>query len=191
MVWNINWSIFQSELLKVLASAAIFLMFLFSSPERTASSVCRCERKYGAVDFNGLASLHASVATSHTQQPLHLAKSADQIPPNLTVVSYTRDVWNIARSNGRARPVSDGDVFKRYPDSTGNDALEFSLNWSVKVCPVNRETSPSQTELLYAEPLFSATTTRRLKAKFHYACWFKAGSKMIADLQRAEIWPII
>ena len=26
-----------------------------------------------------------------------------------------------------------------------------------------------------------------LEAKFHYTCWFEAGSK----LQRAEIWPII
>jgi len=30
-----------------------------------------------------------------------------------------------------------------------------------------------------------------LKAKFHYAIWFEAGSKLVADLQRAEIWPII
>jgi len=30
-----------------------------------------------------------------------------------------------------------------------------------------------------------------LKAKFYYAIWFKAGSKLVADLQRAEIWPII
>jgi len=29
------------------------------------------------------------------------------------------------------------------------------------------------------------------KAKFHYAIWFEAGSKLVADLQRAEIWPII
>jgi len=44
---------------------------------------------------------------------------------------------------------------------------------------------------------------RILKAKFHYAIWsqtgsklvadrFEAGSKLVADLQRAEIiWPII
>ena len=34
-----------------------------------------------------------------------------------------------------------------------------------------------------------------IKAKFHYAIWFEAwsqtGSKLVADLQRAEIWPII
>jgi len=30
-----------------------------------------------------------------------------------------------------------------------------------------------------------------LKAKFHYAIRFEAGSKLVADLQRAEIWPII
>jgi len=28
----------------------------------------------------------------------------------------------------------------------------------------------------------------RLKAKFHYASWFEACSKLVADLQRAEIW---
>jgi len=28
-------------------------------------------------------------------------------------------------------------------------------------------------------------------AKFHYTIWFEAGSKLVADLQRAEIWPII
>jgi len=44
--------------------------------------------------------------------------------------------------------------------------------------------------------------TYLLKAKFHYAIWFEAGSKLVADrfeagsklyadLQRAEIWPII
>jgi len=30
-----------------------------------------------------------------------------------------------------------------------------------------------------------------IKAKFHFASWFEAGSKLVADLQRAEIWPII
>ena len=30
-----------------------------------------------------------------------------------------------------------------------------------------------------------------LKAQFHYAIWFEAGSKLVADLKRAEIWPII
>jgi len=41
-----------------------------------------------------------------------------------------------------------------------------------------------------------------LKVKFHYARWFEAGSKLVADrfeagsklvtdLQRAEIWPIV
>jgi len=30
-----------------------------------------------------------------------------------------------------------------------------------------------------------------LRAKFHYAVWFEAGSKLVTDLQRAEIWPII
>jgi len=30
-----------------------------------------------------------------------------------------------------------------------------------------------------------------LKAKFHYAIWFEADSKLVADLQRAEIWPVI
>jgi len=29
------------------------------------------------------------------------------------------------------------------------------------------------------------------KAKFHYAIWFEAGSKLVVELQRAEIWPII
>jgi len=28
-------------------------------------------------------------------------------------------------------------------------------------------------------------------AKFHYAIWSQTGSKLVADLQRAEIWPII
>jgi len=29
------------------------------------------------------------------------------------------------------------------------------------------------------------------KAKFHCASWFEAGSKLVGDLQRAEIWPIV
>jgi len=33
--------------------------------------------------------------------------------------------------------------------------------------------------------------TRRLKAKFHHAIWSQTGSKLVAELQRAEIWPII
>ena len=32
---------------------------------------------------------------------------------------------------------------------------------------------------------------RAVKAKCHYAIWFEAGSKLVADLQRSEIWPII
>jgi len=27
--------------------------------------------------------------------------------------------------------------------------------------------------------------------KFHYAIWLQTGAKLVADLQRAEIWPII
>jgi len=34
-------------------------------------------------------------------------------------------------------------------------------------------------------------TTRTINVKVRYAIWFEAGSKMIAGLQRAEIWPII
>jgi len=30
-----------------------------------------------------------------------------------------------------------------------------------------------------------------VKAKFHYAVWSQTGPKLVADLQRAEIWPII
>jgi len=29
---------------------------------------------------------------------------------------------------------------------------------------------------------------RSIKAKFHYVIWFEAGSKLVADLQRGEIW---
>ena len=38
---------------------------------------------------------------------------------------------------------------------------------------------------------FLAKCYWKIKAKFHYAIWFKAGSKLVADLQRAEIWHII
>jgi len=30
-----------------------------------------------------------------------------------------------------------------------------------------------------------------LKAKFHFAVWSQTGPKLVADLQRAGIWPII
>jgi len=37
-----------------------------------------------------------------------------------------------------------------------------------------------------------APTPSTLKAKFHYAIWSQtAGPKLVADLQRAGIWPII
>jgi len=39
--------------------------------------------------------------------------------------------------------------------------------------------------------MFEYRTTIWFKAKFHYAMWFEAGSKVVADLQRAEIWPIV
>jgi len=32
---------------------------------------------------------------------------------------------------------------------------------------------------------------RMPKAKFHYVIWSQTGSKLVADLQRAGIWPII
>jgi len=32
---------------------------------------------------------------------------------------------------------------------------------------------------------------KQVKAKFHYAIWFEACLKLVADLQRAEMWPII
>jgi len=34
-------------------------------------------------------------------------------------------------------------------------------------------------------------TAERIKAKFHYAIWSQTGPKLVADLQRAGIWPII
>jgi len=30
-----------------------------------------------------------------------------------------------------------------------------------------------------------------VKAKFHFAIWSQTGPKLVADLQRAGIWPII
>ena len=33
--------------------------------------------------------------------------------------------------------------------------------------------------------------TKNLKATFHYAIWSQTGSKLVADLQRAGIWPIV
>jgi len=38
---------------------------------------------------------------------------------------------------------------------------------------------------------YETGVARSLKAKFHYAIWFEAGSKLVADLQRVEIRPII
>jgi len=40
---------------------------------------------------------------------------------------------------------------------------------------------------------FHVHITRRsvVKVKFHYAIWSQTDSKLVADLQRAEIWPII
>jgi len=37
----------------------------------------------------------------------------------------------------------------------------------------------------------SARQYHHVKAKFDYAIWSHTGSKLVADLQRAEIWPII
>jgi len=42
-----------------------------------------------------------------------------------------------------------------------------------------------------ATPNKKLTHQTKLKAKFHYAIWSQTGSKLVADLQRAEIWPII
>jgi len=39
--------------------------------------------------------------------------------------------------------------------------------------------------------LYTDSNTCVVKAKFHYAIWFEAGSNLVADLQQAEIWPII
>ena len=37
----------------------------------------------------------------------------------------------------------------------------------------------------------NTATFSLVKAKFHYAVWSQTGPKLVADLQRAEIWPII
>jgi len=39
--------------------------------------------------------------------------------------------------------------------------------------------------------LLNCLADRSLKAKFHYAIWSQTGPKLVADLQRAGIWPII
>jgi len=39
--------------------------------------------------------------------------------------------------------------------------------------------------------LFDVNIFGSVKAKFHYAIWSQTGSKLVADMQRAGIWPII
>ena len=53
------------------------------------------------------------------------------------------------------------------------------------------ETSWSWNHIHRSATRCSSTTPLQLKAKFHYAIWLEAGSKLVADMQRAEIWPII
>ena len=49
----------------------------------------------------------------------------------------------------------------------------------------------NQTEVfLICIRLKTIKSTQSVKAKFHYVICFEAGSKLVADLQRAEIWPI-
>jgi len=40
-------------------------------------------------------------------------------------------------------------------------------------------------------PLESIIKYRVVKAKFNYAIWSQTSPKLVADLQRAGIWPII
>jgi len=37
----------------------------------------------------------------------------------------------------------------------------------------------------------SSEPNRTVKVKFHYAIWSQTGPKLVADLQRAGVWPII
>ena len=39
--------------------------------------------------------------------------------------------------------------------------------------------------------LYLEVSRAKLQAKFHYAIWSQTGPKLVADLQRAGIWPII
>jgi len=48
-----------------------------------------------------------------------------------------------------------------------------------------------QTDITHIPTYRPDCSTCTVKAKFHYASWFEAGLKLVADLQRAEIWPII
>jgi len=51
-------------------------------------------------------------------------------------------------------------------------------------------------DLTYGRTMRDGNTCKRLsisllKAKFHYAIWSQTGSKLVTDLQRSEMWPII
>jgi len=51
------------------------------------------------------------------------------------------------------------------------------------------ETSPHDVSLSRSRS--DVTPSLLVKAKFHHAIWSQTGSKLVADLQRAEIWPVI
>jgi len=55
---------------------------------------------------------------------------------------------------------------------------------------LNRRRSPAAVHCCIGVNV-NRRTASAVKAKFHYAIWSQTGSKLVADLQRAEIWPII
>jgi len=60
-------------------------------------------------------------------------------------------------------------------------------------CPhlVNKGPLPLRTYSVNVAILLSSFIMSSIKAKFHYAIWSQTGPKLVADLQRAGIWPII
>jgi len=72
---------------------------------------------------------------------------------------------------------------------TGNSYNDITTRGAEEISPTTAMFSRSFTFAKWREHL--RWRLNSLKAKFHYAIWSQRGPKLVADLPRARIWPII
>ena len=112
---------------------------------------------------------------------LPTSKSASDRPQISTAPRRT-ELRSRQRGHARTQGAIKGFISPKIPTHCTSKGRDSKCN--------NRLNIKSERRLLRS---YIAVTARSelLKAEFHYAIWFEADLKLVADLQRAEIWPII
>jgi len=130
--------------------------------------------------------------SSPTERGTAVGKGAQQ-PPTFRPVSIVKPF--LASSHGGSGPLTNtwllGPTRIHIPNGISISCAVFAGLTIVTDRQTDRPPYSVDNSMAASAYVVLRCSLLTVKAKFHYAIWFEAGSKLVADLQRAEIWPII